>query len=72
MELFATTPGVQLFTANGLKRTGKGGAKYAPKQGFCLETQAHPDTPNKPDWPSVVLRPGETYRHVMVSRFSTR
>ncbi len=73
MELLATEPGVQLYTAihmNDVK--GKVGAVYNRHGGFCLETQKHPDSVNKSDWPSPVLRPGQTYRHVMVHRFSTR
>ncbi len=74
MELLTSAPGVQLYTANFLdsKTVGKGGAPYRKHGGFCLETQHYPDSIHKPDWPSVVLRPGETYRHVMVHRFSTR
>ena len=49
---------------------GKGGAVYAQYQGFCLETQLFPDAIHQPAWPSPVLRPGETYRHVMITRFS--
>ncbi len=72
MELLATEPGVQLYTGNHLAGTlkGKGGAVYGKHAGFCLETQRYPDSVNKPDWPSVVLRPGQIYRHVMVHRFS--
>lgn len=74
MELSATEPGVQLYTANYLNGTikGKGGAVYARHGGFCLETQKYPDAIHHPAWPSPILRPGETYRHVMVHRFSTR
>jgi aldose 1-epimerase len=74
MELLTTAPGVQLYTGNFLdgKTVGKGGAVYRKHAGFCLETQHYPDSIHKPDWPSVVLRPGETYRHVMVHRFSAR
>lgn len=71
MELLTSDPGVQLYTANWLSdEPGKGGVFYKKHQGFCLETQKFPDAPNKPHFPSAVLRPGETYRHVMVHRFS--
>jgi aldose 1-epimerase len=71
MELWTTEPGVQFYTANFLKDVkGKGGAVYGKHGGFCLETQKFPDSIHRPEWPSPVLRPGETYRHVMVHRFS--
>ncbi len=71
MELFATEPGIQFYTGNFLDGTakGKGGAAYRRHAGLCLETQKYPDAVNKPGWPSPVLRPGETYRHLMVHRF---
>ncbi|MCL4195585.1 MAG: galactose-1-epimerase, partial [Thermoguttaceae bacterium] len=67
-------PGVQFYTGNFLDgtETGKGGAVYQQYNGFCLETQNFPDSIHHDDWPSVVLRPGQTYRHVMVAKFSTR
>jgi aldose 1-epimerase len=73
MEVSATEPGVQLYTSNWLDGTlrGKGGARYGRHGAFCLETQKYPDAIHHPEWPSPVLRPGETYRHVMVHRFST-
>lgn len=72
MEVFATEPGVQLYTGNFLDGSvkGKGGAVYRKHAGFCLETQKYPDAVHHPEWPSPVLRPGQTYRHVMVHRFS--
>jgi aldose 1-epimerase len=74
MELFATEPGVQFYTGNFLDGSvkGKGGAVYAKHAGFCLETQKYPDAVHHPDWPSPILRPGQSYRHVMVHRFSAR
>jgi aldose 1-epimerase len=72
MELSTNQPGVQLYTANHfgtVPAVGKGGAKYGKYAGFALETQAFPDAPNKPNFPSTVLRPGETYRHDMHIRF---
>jgi len=73
MELFTTEPGVQFYSGNfldGLK--GKKDAVYEKHHGLCLETQHFPDSINQPEFPSVVLRPGETYRQVTVHRFSTR
>jgi len=71
MEVLTTEPGVQFYTGNFLDGTNKGkGTVYNKHAAFCLETQHYPDSPNKPDWPSVVLRPGQTYRHATVYRFS--
>ena len=62
MEVYTTEPGMQFYTANGLKGVkGKAGKVYDKHHGFCLETQHYPDSPNKPNFPSVVLRPGQTY-----------
>jgi aldose 1-epimerase len=73
MELSANQPGVQFYTGNFLDGSvkGRGGATYVKHSGLCLETQKYPDAIHHPDWPQPVLRPGETYRHVMVHRFST-
>jgi aldose 1-epimerase len=69
MEVLSTEPGVQLYTGNFLKGTPETG--NAQKQGaFCLETQHFPDSPNRPEFPSTVLRPGETYRQTTIHRFS--
>lgn len=73
MEVLTTAPGVQVYTAfklGGL--AGKGGAHYGPSAGLCLETQHFPDSPNRPQFPSTVLRPGETYSHRLLWRFSHR
>jgi aldose 1-epimerase len=74
MELLATEPGVQFYTGNFLDGSvkGKGGAVYSQYAGFCLETQKYPDAIHQREWPSPVLRPGTTYRHVMVHRFSAK
>jgi aldose 1-epimerase len=74
MEVLTTQPGVQLYTANFLdgKLKGKGGAAYSKHAAFCLETQHFPDSPNKPSFPSTVLRPGQTFRSTTVYRFSTQ
>jgi aldose 1-epimerase len=74
MEIRTTEPGVQLYTGNFLDGsiTGKGGKVYNKHYGFCLETQHFPDSPNKPDFPSVVLKPGEKYQTVTVHKFYTK
>jgi aldose 1-epimerase len=70
LEIRTTEPGVQLYTGNFLDGGAANGGH--PQHGaFCLETQQFPDSPNKPDFPSTVLRPGETYRTTTVHRFST-
>ena len=70
MEVYTTEPGVQLYTANGLDgRLRAFGAAYQKHSGFCLETQHFPDSPNRPEFPSTVLRPGQTYRQLTVYRF---
>ena len=72
MDVHTTEPGLQIYTANWLDVTGKGGHKYGPRSAVCFETQHYPDSPNKPDFPSTVLRPGETYRSKTVFAFSVR
>lgn len=74
MEVFTTEPGVQFYTGNNLDGhlIGKYGAKYNKRTGFCLETQHYPDSPNKPNFPSTVLRPGETYTSKTVYQFSVK
>ncbi len=71
LEVLTTSPGVQFYTGNYLDGcpAGKGGAPYANRWGFCLETQLFPDSPHHPDFPSPVLRPAETFRHTTVYRF---
>lgn len=63
VTVYTDEPGIQVYTGNFLDGTvtGKGGVVYNQRSGICLETQHYPDSPNKADWPSVVLRPGETY-----------
>ncbi|HUV66941.1 MAG TPA: aldose epimerase family protein [Sedimentisphaerales bacterium] len=72
MEVRTTEPGVQLYTANWSNKsvTGKAGQVYGNHGGFCLETQHYPDSPNKPDFPSVVLKPGQKFTSVTVFEFS--
>ena len=79
MEIWSNQPGIQFYTGNFLDGIpGKNGAVYQKNGALCLETQAFPDSINKQGadgtmkegWPNVVLRPGETYRHNMVHRFT--
>jgi aldose 1-epimerase len=71
MEVFTTQPGVQIFTANFASGafSGPDGYSYPRHLGICLETQHFPDSPNKPQFPSTVLKPGETFREVTVHHF---
>jgi aldose 1-epimerase len=71
LEVWTTEPGVQFYSGNNLNGTLCGSADRAYRQsdGFCLETQHFPDSPNKPDFPSTVLRPGESFRSTTVYRF---
>ena len=71
LEAYTTEPGVQFYSGNFLdgSLTGKGGQVYARRSGFCLETQHFPDSPNQPQFPATLLRPGETYRQTTVYRF---
>jgi aldose 1-epimerase len=70
MEVYTTEPGVQLYTANGMNNVkGKGGKTYGSHHSFCLETQHFPDSPNKPHFPSTVLRPGQEYRTTTTFKF---
>ena len=73
VRVATTEPGVQFYSGNFLdgSASGKSGVRYAQYGGFCLETQRFPDSPNQPTFPSVVLRPGETYRTSTIYRFDT-
>ena len=73
LEVFTDEPGIQFYSGNFLDGTsiGKNGIAYQQSTGFCLETQKYPDTPNKPDWPSAFLEPGQKYTSHCVYRFST-
>jgi len=74
IEVWTTEPGIQFYSGNFLDGTnvGKGGKAYAYRTGLCLETQHFPDSPNKPSFPSTVLRPGEKFASTTVYKFSTR
>jgi aldose 1-epimerase len=70
LEVLTTQPGVQFYSGNVLPNlTGKGGQEYQRRYGFCLETQHFPDSPNQPNFPSVVLEPGERYQETTVWKF---
>jgi aldose 1-epimerase len=74
MEVLTTEPGMQFYTGNFLDGsfTGKHGHVYGRRHGFCLETQHFPDSPNQPQFPSVILRPGVTLRSTTVYRFKVQ
>ncbi|MDZ7612742.1 MAG: aldose epimerase family protein [Flavobacteriaceae bacterium] len=73
MECFTTEPAVQLYTGNFLQGTiGKRGNPYKRRNGLCLETQHYPDSPNHPNFPSTLLRPGEVLRSTTVYKFSVK
>jgi aldose 1-epimerase len=74
LETFTTQPGVQFYTSNFLDGTitGKYGRKYPKHAAFCLETQDFPDAPNKPNFPSSELKPGEVYSQHTVYHFAVR
>ncbi len=73
LEVWTTEPGIQFYTGNFLDGTitGKGGRVYTQRSGFCLETQHFPDSPNKPEFPTTVLKPGERYDTTTLYRFKT-
>lgn len=72
MEVITPEPGIQFYVGNFLDGTvkGKKGIAYPQRAAICLETQHYPDSPNKPQWPSVVVRPDETYTSSCIYRFS--
>lgn len=74
MEVYTTEPGVQLYTSNFMDGTlkGKGEVVYKQHGAFCLETQHYPDSPNHPEFPSSILKPGETFKSTTIYKFSTK
>ena len=74
MKVYTTEPGMQFYAGNFLdgSNIGKGGKAYEFRNGFCLETQHFPDSPNKPDFPSTVLKPGEEYKTTTIYKFSAK
>src|SRR6266704_4955044 len=73
MEIWTTEPGIQFYSGNFLDGTltGKDGKVYQQRYGFCLETQHYPDSPNKPNFPTTVLRKGGRYQTITTYKFST-
>jgi len=73
LEVYSNEPGLQFYSGNFLDGTltGKGGWVYQFRDGFCMEPQHYPDSPNKPQFPSVVLKPGQTFHNTIVYKFST-
>jgi aldose 1-epimerase len=74
LEVLTTEPGVQMYTGNFLDGThvGKAGKPYSHRSGFCFETQHFPDSPNHPEFPSTVLKPGEVYNSTTIFRLSAK
>jgi len=74
MEVYTTEPGLQFYTGNFLngKITGKEGKVYKHRYGFCMETQHYPDSPNKPEFPSTILKPGQVYKHTAIYKFGVK
>ena len=72
LSVYTNEPGIQIYSGNFLDGSlkGKKGIIYGFRAAVCLETQHYPDSPNKEDWPSVVLRPGETYKSKCIYKFS--
>lgn len=71
LNLWTTAPGMQFYTANYVNGVaGKDGAVYGKHSGLCLETQGYPNAINQPNFPSIVVQPGEKYQHTMLFEFS--
>jgi aldose 1-epimerase len=72
MAIHTTEPAIQFYSGNFLAGAdvGKGGAAYAHRTGFCLETQHYPDSPNQPAFPDTILRPGSVYHSTTIYRFT--
>ena len=74
LDVYTNEPGIQIYAGNFLDGTltGKKGIVYGHRASVCLETQKYPDTPNKPEWPSALLKPGEKYESRCIFRFSVK
>ena len=74
MEVYSDEPGLQFYSGNFLNGSnkGKGGRVYEYRSGFCMEPQHYPDSPNQPNFPSVVLKPGQTFHNTIVYKFSVQ
>ena len=72
VEVYTNEPGIQVYTGNFLDGSAKGkkGIVYNQRTGICLETQHYPDSPNKPNWPSVILEPGKVYNSKCIYKFT--
>jgi len=72
LEVLSTEPGLQFYTGNHLdgKIVGKGGWAYKSRNAFCMEPEHFPDSPNHPEFPSVVLKPGEVYKNTIIYKVS--
>ena len=73
IDCFTTEPGVQVYTSNGMNGSlvGSSGTTYRQTEGFTLETQHFPDSPNKPNFPTTALKPGQEFRSTTIFRFAT-
>ena len=74
MQVLTDQPGLQFYSGNFLNGTitGKGGVVYGHRTALCLETQHFPDSPNKPNFPSTTLRPGQVYKQTTIYKFSVK
>ena len=74
MDVWTTEPGMQFYTGNFLDNTitGKGGWTYAFRNGFCMEPQHYPDSPNQASFPTTVLKPGQIYKNTIIYKFSVK
>ena len=72
MRVFTTEPGIQVYSGQGLDQTGHNGCHYGAFAGVALETQHYPDSPNRPEFPSTVLRAGDTYQSTTVYAFEVK
>ncbi len=74
LDVITTQPGIQFYSGNFLNGSeiGKGNIPYKHRYGFCLETQHFPDSPNKPEFPTVILKPGEKYSSKTIYKFSAK
>ena len=74
IEVFTDEPGIQFYGGNFLNGSaiGKSGKPYNFRTAFCLETQHFPDSPNKPNFPSTVLAPGDKYTHTCIYKFGVK
>jgi len=72
MEVITTEPGLQFYTGNFIGDIEGKGMQYHNRSGFAMEAQHFPDSPNHPDFPSTVLKPGQTYHNTIIYRFTTQ